>query len=334
VKDFCHASRFTINPRTIATKGKVSILEYVPCDLCGANDSEELFVGRDEWYGGEGTFPTMRCRQCGLIYVNPRPGPEAIGRYYPDEYAPYFIAVDDEPSRWQRLNRRLALRKRLRLVQRQLPQPGRVLDVGCATGSFLVTLRQAGWQVQGVEFNPQAAEYARQRHGLDVVTGTLADGRFPDNQFDLVIFWDVLEHVHQPRQTLEEAARITKPGGWLLLVLPNPGSLEARWFGQYWAGWDTPRHLYVYSRDVLSRFLSETGWQIGTTSCITGRIWLFNLSLEHWLQNRVKNGRVRRLIMLIMRSLPIRILSLPFFMLIERLQKGSVMAVFARRSAS
>ncbi|MFO7539974.1 MAG: class I SAM-dependent methyltransferase [Chloroflexota bacterium] len=308
-------------------------MEYVACDLCGADDSEELFIGRDEWYGRSGTFPTVRCRQCGLIYVNPRPDPKTIGHYYPADYAPYFLAVEDEPSWWQRLNRRLALRKRLRLIQRHLPRPGRVLDVGCATGSFLVTLREAGWQVQGVEFNSQAADYARRRHGLDVVTGTLADGRFPDNQFDLVIFWDVLEHVHGPRQTLLEAARITRPGGTLLLVLPNPDSLEATWFGSQWAGWDTPRHLYIYSRPVLHRFLSETGWQMGATSCITGRIWLFNLSLAHWLQNRVKNSSVRRVIMTIMRSLPIRILSLPFFMTVERLQKGSVMAVFAHRIA-
>jgi SAM-dependent methyltransferase len=314
-------------------EGMEPLLEQVACDLCGADDSEELFIGRDEWYGGVGTFPTVRCRQCGLIYINPRPDPQTIGQYYPTDYAPYFLAVEDEPSWWQRFNRRLALRKRLRLVQRQLPRPGHVLDVGCATGSFLVALRSAGWQVQGIEFNPQAADYARRRHGLEVVTGTLADGHFPDSQYDLVIFWDVLEHVHHPRQTLSEAARITKPGGWLLLVLPNPDSLEARWFGQYWAGWDTPRHLYVYSRDVLRRLLSETGWQMGATSCITGRIWLFNLSLEHWLQNRVENGRVRRLIMSIMRSLPIRIISLPFFMAIERLQKGSIMAIFARRIA-
>ena len=306
-------------------------MEFVACDLCGADDTELLFMGRDEWYGCAGEFPTVRCRRCGLIYINPRPEPADMGHYYPADYVPYFVAIADEPSWWRRVNRRLALQKRVNLIQRQLPQPGRVLDVGCATGSLLVALRDVGWQVQGVEFNSQAADYARTRHGLDVVTGSLENGRFPDAQFDLVIFWDVLEHVHHPRQTLQEATRITKPGGTLLLVLPNPDSLEVAWFGPQWAGWDTPRHLYVYPQAVLRRLLSETGWQMGAISCITGRIWLFNLSLDHWLQNRIKNGRLHRFIMSIMRSLPIRLLSLPFFMLIERLQKGSVMAVFATK---
>lgn len=309
-------------------------MEHTHCNFCGADDTEQLFVGKDEWYSGPGEFPTVRCRQCGLIYITPRPSVAAIGAYYPDEYSPYLRQNQVETSAWTRLNHQLAMRKRTKLIQKQLPQPGRVLDVGCATGSFLVALREIGWQVEGIEFNPYAAEYAREQHGLDVTTGELLHSNLPAQQFDLVVFWDVLEHVHQPRETLAEAARIIKPGGTLLLVLPNPESLEAGWFGPYWAGWDTPRHLYIYTRSVIKRFLSQTGWTVTSTSCLTGRIWLFNLSLEHWLNNQVSNQTMRRVIMTVMRSLPVRILSLPYFALIERLEKGSVMAIFAQRDES
>jgi 2-polyprenyl-3-methyl-5-hydroxy-6-metoxy-1,4-benzoquinol methylase len=306
-------------------------VEQICCALCGADNTELMFVGQDEWYNLPGKFPTVRCRQCGLIYLNPRPNRTEIGQFYPDDYAPYFRAIEDEPSWWQRLNRRLAMRKRLHLIQKYLPQPGRVLDVGCATGTFLNTLREDGWSTQGVELSSYAAEYARKRHGLDVFTGELLDTHFTDNQFDLVVFWDVLEHVHQPRENLLEAARIAKPGGILLLALPNPDSLEARLFGQYWAGWDTPRHLFVYPEEVLSRLLQDTGWEIINISCLTGRIWLFNLSLEHWLQNKLSNEQILKSIMVIMRSLPVRVLSLPYFMVVEQLKKGSIMAIFARR---
>ena len=182
-----------------------------------------------------------------------------------------------------------------------------------------------------MELNGRAADYARTRFHLDVATGDLTDVHFPDAHFDLVSFWDVLEHVPHPRAALEAAACITRPGGTLLLVLPNPDSVEARLFGQYWAGWDTPRHLYVYSRAVIGRFLAETGWQLTATTCITGRIWLFNLSLEHWLANRLRRAGARRLIMAVMRSLPMRLLTLPYFILVERLNKGSIMAIVARR---
>lgn len=306
-------------------------MEPTTCTLCGAIDAELLFVGRDEWYGRTGEFPTWRCHECGLIYLNPRPSRAEIGQYYPTQYDPYARAIEDEPSWWRRFNRRLAMRKRLRLVQQWLPRPGRVLDVGCATGSFLAALREQGWQAQGVELSPYAADYARQRYSLDVFTGELQAAQLPDQAFNLVVLWDVLEHVYQPRETLLEAARVTAPGGVLLLVLPNPGSVEACLFGQYWAGWDTPRHLQVYSQPVIRRLLRETGWQMEAVRCVTGRIWLFNLSLEHWLQNRLKQAWLRQGIMAVMRSLPLRLLTLPYFWLVEWRGKGSVMAILARR---
>lgn len=308
-------------------------MEPTTCALCGINDAELLFVGRDEWYGRAGEFPTWRCRQCGLIYLNPRPSRAEIGQYYPTQYDPYARAIEDEPSWWRRFNRRLAMRKRLRLVQQWLPRPGRVLDVGCATGSFLAALREQGWQAQGVELSPYAADYARQRYGLDVFTGELQAAQFPPESFDLVVLWDVLEHVYQPRETLLEAARIAAPEGALLLVLPNPDSVEARLFGPYWAGWDTPRHLHVYAQPVIRRLLRETGWRMEAVRCITGRIWLFNLSLEHWLQNRLPQAWLRQGIMAIMRSLPLRLLTLPYFWLVEWRGKGSVMAILARRES-
>ena len=286
----------------------------------------------DEWYDFSGVFPTCRCRECGLIYLNPRPVPAEIGQYYPEEYAPYQIAIEDEPNKWQRLNRRYALYKRIKVIQSRTASPGRVLDVGCATGTFLAALRQVGWQVKGVEFSLYAADYARQRFGIDVVTGELEQANFPDKHFDLVTFWDVLEHVPDPKSSLIEAARITKGGGQLLLVLPNPDSFEAGWFGQYWAGWDTPRHLHIFTKDVIKQFLEKTGWQMTEMICITGRIWLFNLSLTHWLDNHIDNPRWRKWIMTIASSLPVRLFSLPYFMLIERMKKGSIMAIFAQRT--
>ena len=306
-------------------------MEKVPCALCGANQTELLFRGYDEWYKQVGSFPTVQCELCGHIYITPRPDKNEIGAFYPDEYSPYYTAIEDEPSLWRQFNRRYGMSKRVKLIQSRLLRKGCVLDVGCATGNFLAALRDDGWEAQGVEFSEYAANYARQRHQLDVFHGELEDAHFDDQRFDLVIFWDVLEHVHHPRETLLETARIAKVDGTLLLVLPNPDSFEARLFGQYWGGWDTPRHLHIYSETVISQFLSETGWKMTEMICVTGRIWLFNLSLEHWLQNKMQSIRGRKIIMAMMRSLPMRLISLPYFMITERLKKGSVMAIFAQR---
>ena len=306
-------------------------METVNCNLCGANDSELVLEGRDRLYGIEGTFPLVRCRHCGLIYLNPRPGPDDMARYYPSDYIAYYNAIEDEPSFLRRLDRRYGLHKRCREVIRRAGGPGRLLDVGCATGVFLEGMRQRGWTVAGVELNAEAARYARERSGLEVFVGELEEAGYPDASFDVVTLWDVLEHVRDPRETLEEIARILRAGGLLVLSLPNPDCLEARLFGPYWAGWDVPRHLYIFSRSVLEQLLAETGFQIQEVSSFTGRYHAFVLSTQLWLAERLANQRWQRLILGAMRSWPTRLLTLPWYAMAGRWNLSSYMTVFARR---
>lgn len=308
-------------------------MEAVKCAVCGAKSAEVLFEGRDLWYGIEGRFPVRQCCSCGLIYLSPRPERGEIDRYYPTEYAPYQMAEDDEPSRWRRWNRRYSESKKVRAVQARVASTGNALDIGCATGDFLEALRRHGWDVAGVETNAEAANYAVTRFGLDVYTGELQEADFPDSRFDLVTMWHVLEHVHDPLATLEEVARITRPGGTVLLAIPDPDSLEAHLFGQCWAGWDVPRHLHIFSRPLITRLLQERGWQVRDVVYMTGRHWLFNLSLRHWSEHNIGSDRIRRLLLRIAGSLPARLLTLPVFVLLERLQKGSIMVLFAARAS-
>lgn len=306
-------------------------MERVACSLCGADNAEVLFEGRDRMHSQSGRFPVNRCRSCGLIYLSPRPDRTEIGRYYPDNYAPYSPAIDDELSSWHRWNRRYSLAKRLRVILSHTARPGRALDVGCATGNLLDALRRRGWEVHGVELNARAAAYARERLGLSVFTGELADARYPDGWFDLIIFWDVLEHMHDPKGALQEAARVARSGGRLVLSLPNLHSIEAQLFGPYWAGWDVPRHLHMFTRPVLDRLLTETGWRISKMLNLTGRHWLFTLSLRFWLEEQLQAGMLRYVLLKVVGSPPVHLLMLPYYTVVERLNLGSVMTVLAYR---
>lgn len=307
--------------------------EEIRCNVCGSDNSETLFNGQDHWFNLPGEFPVRQCQTCGLIYLNPRPTRHSIGAYYPESYQPYRIATEDIASPLKRWEQATMLQKRINAIQKRHPSAGSVLDVGCATGTFLDALRQAGWQPHGVEPNEKASAYARERLNLDVFTGELGDAPFAAQSFDMVIFWDVLEHVFDSRASLEKAAHIAKADGTLILSLPNPHSNDAKLFGEYWAGWDIPRHLQVFPIPVIERLLAETGWQMEEIICMSGRHWLFNLSLQHWLEARVSSRGLRRLILAITRSIPFRILTLPYFMLIEKLKRGSIMVIFAQRDA-
>jgi SAM-dependent methyltransferase len=217
-------------------------------------------------------------------------------------------------------------------VKARIATPGRALDVGCATGTFLAGLQRAGWQVQGVEINQGVAEYARRQAGLDVFAGDLLEAGYPAGSFDLVSFWDVLEHLPNPREILREAYRITRSSGMLLLSLPNPSSLEAWQFGRAWAGWDVPRHLWLSPPSAVSRLLEETGWELIDLTCQWGRQWLFVLSLRGWLADRGVPARLSAAITTVTGSLPAKIVLWPYFTMLEWTRRSSIAVFYARKA--
>jgi 2-polyprenyl-3-methyl-5-hydroxy-6-metoxy-1,4-benzoquinol methylase len=140
---------------------------------------------------------------------------------------------------------------------------GRILDIGCGSGFFLRTLDPHKWDRFGVELGEVAAEAAERALGRGRVSlGTLIQSIQADSSFDVVTFWSSLEHTNEPRANLREARRIIKPGGTLIVQLPNAASYQSRFFGGDWFALDAPRHRYHFSLSTLDRLLSETGFQI------------------------------------------------------------------------
>jgi SAM-dependent methyltransferase len=308
-------------------------MEYVPCALCGKDQSEQLYLGQDRAYGKPGRFPIVRCQNCNLVYLNPRPVPHAIGYYYPSDYEPYRKSPEEARFKIQQLHQRLKLRNRCLAVTRLCKQ-GRLLDVGCATGTFLAEMQRYGnWQVFGVEPNQWAARYAREQLKLDIFHGHLLEANLADNQFDVVTLWDVLEHLHDPRQTLTEIWRILKPGGFLICSVPNLDSIDAKLFGRFWIGLDAPRHLYVYSRCTLSAMLKAGCLQPRKFFCFYGRYTAFALSVRLVLREWVQSERTRTWLDRILFAPLWRFLFLPYFFFIDKLGRGTIVTVYAQKVA-
>lgn len=193
-------------PPTLASSAsgsQISDRESVRCNFCHADNFEVLLSdGKDRRHQLPGEFRLVKCRECGLVYLNPRPTAEALGAYYPPDYAPYVQrGLFGKLTRW--------LRKReASTLQHSLPAGAEVLEVGCAAGDLLVPLREAGFRVTGVELSDHAATTARTRHQLDVHTGTIANAPLAGRSFDAVIMRNVIEHVPDPKGDLEKAARL------------------------------------------------------------------------------------------------------------------------------
>src|SRR5258708_4818700 len=196
--------------------------ELVACDLCGGIDPRTLMSVQDRIYEIPGEFSLVQCGYCGLIYLNPRPTPGAIGKYYPDLAYHAFKAAGGIKARVQESMRQ---READSLLE-GLPAHPHVLEIGCATGDMLVALRERGADGTGIERNAAAVEMARGRE-LKVEIGTLGDVSLPPASFDLVVMKYALEHVHSPRNTIGKIKTLLKPKGRAVFWVPNMRSWES-----------------------------------------------------------------------------------------------------------
>ena len=236
-------------------------LAHGPCPLgCAPGDSTVLW-GHDRLHKLPGRFRIVRCRSCGLMRTNPRPTVESIGHYYPEDYGPY-VNTRIRPSARPGLLRR-ALRPWFSSGSWATPRlhPGRMLEVGCASGLFLEHMKGLGWSVEGLEFSEEAALQARGA-GHRVHTGTIETVKEVAPPYDLVVGWMFLEHLHDPVRSLRILREWTAPGGWLALSVPDAGSWEFRHFGPRWFALELPRHLAHFTRKTIRLVLDRAGWRI------------------------------------------------------------------------
>lgn len=242
---------------------------------------------RDFLEGIPGRWSMHGCRGCGSLFLSPRPTRKAIGKayasYYTHDSGASAQANDNGHSLFWKLangymNARFGvcrspsinagrwifpwlptLRQQIDFFYRNLPgETGRILDVGCGNGVFLLRAVAAGWTAVGVEPDPVAAVSA-QASGLHVVNVTMEDFH-ADDAFDAVTASHVIEHVHDPQAFVEQLAKQLRPGGMVWLATPNAKSLGHRWFGQAWRGLEPPRHITVFSFRALRFLISHAGF--------------------------------------------------------------------------
>ena len=242
-----------------------SDLENRPCPLGCPLDDEVVLTGHDLLHDLPGEFTVVRCRSCGLMRTNPRPTSDTIGFYYPDNYSPYLgtqVRQAKPASGVKRLLKPL-VRRVFNFNTTPLPPlvPERLLEVGCASGAFLHQMAGQGWQVEGIEFSEKAAKAAAE-HGYRVHAGPLETAPQPNEPFDLIVGWMVLEHLYDPIGGLRKLSEWATPGSWLVLSVPNAGSLEFRLFKEKWYALQVPTHFYHFTPETLRQVLRAGGWAL------------------------------------------------------------------------
>lgn len=265
-------------------------LEEVPCDFCGSRKVCVEYIRGDQ-------MRVVECAVCGLAYLNPRPLVQFIPRFYEQDYFNGSAMARGEGG--LRLEPAFSQETLPKLDSKKLPRPIKlvndkfgpikgknVLEIGCATGDLLSKLADAGAVAKGLEISDFAADIARKR-GLDVTTGTVEQYvSEPYDTFDIVMAFEVIEHVTSPSQFLKDISKLLKPKGLLFLSTPNYSC--AHRFTQEWFGFKASyEHIYFFTLEILRRmalgvsfslqYWETTSWHGGSKK---GRTNMFDRNLE------------------------------------------------------
>jgi SAM-dependent methyltransferase len=230
------------------------------CPVCSSPSTAPAFTGSDLLFETTSkTFTLDSCSVCRCLFLDPMPSDNEIAGFYPQQY--WWTGV--KPGMLIRLEgiyRKIALRGHVSFIVKAAGNRAglHLLDVGCGSGALLGRLKRRGFNATGVDFSAEAAEVAERENGVKVVVGSLQDAAFPDESFDIVTLFHVMEHVTNPRHVLAEVARILRPNGTVILQVPNVDSWQCKIFKAKWYGLDIPRHVIDYPKDAMVRLLIES----------------------------------------------------------------------------
>jgi len=259
----------------------------VLCNLCGADHYtvvyDTLVKGQENNVSDSYqitdhsvnlTVRIVKCCKCGLIYMNPRTDPGQIHKNYTSMADDYY--VQEEAGRRRSADSILKYLKKIN-------KTGRILDVGCATGFLLDQARRGGWEVYGVELSAWAVDYAKNKLQLPNVTlGSLIEAGYPANFFDAVVLKDVIEHLTDPKETLEHIRRILKPSGVICCNTPDIDSLVSKILGAKWWG-IKQSHIFYFNKNSLNAMFKATGFVP-----IKVRSHARTFTLNYWITNLLK----------------------------------------------
>lgn len=225
------------------------------CPICGNNKLEPSLEVADFFLTQE-QFHIMKCPNCGFEMTQPFPDKNEIERYYQsDEYYSHPHKKKSLVSLLYEKVKQRNLKYKFRIATSGLNR-GVVLDIGCGSGDFMEFAKNKNWNVCGIEPNALARNYAEQKLKIQIFN-SLESATPHKTSFDVITLWHVLEHIENLNEQVEAIKKLLKPGGRVVIALPNPDSYDAKYYGKFWAAYDVPRHLYHFRFKNIREFMSK-----------------------------------------------------------------------------
>lgn len=227
------------------------------CPVCEHTETSNHLVLKD-WMITKETFTIVRCTNCGFHFTNPIPAENVIGNYYKsEEYVSHSSSNKGLINRVYNIVRNYTLKQKVALLGRYTKGKS-ILEVGSGTGHFLNAAKLSGYQVEGLEPDSDARNFAQSNFNIALQTLDHLTS-IPTNSKDIVTMWHVLEHVYQLKRDLNEIVRTMKSGGVFFIAVPNMSSWDAQHYKEYWAAYDVPRHLYHFQENTIKKLIETFG---------------------------------------------------------------------------
>lgn len=308
---------------TLDKYGSIGVVPVPTCYLC-QSPGRKLYQNReDTLFNSPGLWDFRECQnsRCGLIWMDPMPSREDVGKLYSN----YYTHRGDSLTEVSRLRKAMRAVRDAYLAGRfgyvELARPwhrpagwllyllpfsraridfdimclaarerGYLLEIGCGRGEFLTRMQRLGWRVSGIDPDPAAVASARQSPGLDLRCGSLDEIGFPANSFHVITMNHVIEHVHDPLKLLQECRRILRPGGKIVLTTPNTWSWGHKLFTSHWRGLEPPRHLMLFSPPAMQECADRSGFETVTLRSISR--WARNMFVSsRGIRNPIQSTR-------------------------------------------
>lgn len=226
----------------------------LPCPLCGYNGNVSFRILKNGYH-------IYRCDDCNLMFVHPQPSPDELLRIYDNSYfsrGNKYLRMDETESQSRNLDND---KQKINIIKKY-KENGMLLDVGCAMGEFLYLARQEGFDVAGVEVSTLCTDYVKNKLGIDIHSGDLLSAHLPSNMYDVVTLWDVIEHLRNPVEIINELYRILRPGGILCFSTGDVESFYAHIMGRFWHLLTPPQHLFYFSAKSVRKMLDRYGFAV------------------------------------------------------------------------
>lgn len=233
--------------------------ELVQCPICDS-DTFHRYMEVTDWFLTKERFLLVKCSNCGLIFINPRPDITEISPYYcSDDYISHGLKNTKLIDKIYGFIRQRSIRMKFNLIRPHMSGLN-ILDIGCGTGEFLSYCQIKGMTVRGVEPNERGRAFAIKNNLT--VSDHLNFVDINPGSIDAITMWHVIEHIHDLRGTLLKINEYLNSMGVLIIAVPNSNSFDAEFFKEHWAAYDVPRHIYHFSKQNITHLAESFGFKV------------------------------------------------------------------------